>query len=144
MRLQNKSIAITTMLVLLLAMSSLPALAQHEGAQHGDMVVIGKKGIIPFSTPVRVGETLLKPGDYQIQHVMEGQDHVIVFTKMSSAGSGGYLPSRPTKEVTRVKCNVEPLGEKAKHNGIRFGTNSAGEKTVEEVHIKGENVKHIF
>ena len=144
MKMQSKPIAITAMLALLLAITGLPALAQHEGAQHGDMMVIGKKGILLFDTPVRVGDNLLKPGDYQIQHVMEGQDHVIVFTRMTTAGPGGNPESRPTKDVTRMKCRIEPLGEKAKHSGLRFGTNAAGEKTVEEVHIKGENVKHVF
>lgn len=139
MRTRNRPIATSAMLILLLGILGLPALAQHE-----DMVRIGKKQVIPFDTPVRVGDTLLKPGDYQIQHVMEGQDHVIVFTKMSHAAPGNNPPSRPTKEVTRVKCRVEPLGEKAKHGGMRFGTNAAGEKTVEEVHIQGENVKHVF
>jgi len=143
MRTRNKSMAITAMLALLAAFS-LPALAQHEGAQHSDMVVIGKRGILIFDTPVRVGDNLLKPGDYQIQHVMEGQDHVIVFTRMTHAGPGGNPESRPTKDVTRLKCRIEPLGEKAKHSGLRLGTNAASEKTVEEVHIKGENVKHVF
>ena len=130
----NKSVVMSAMLILLLGIFSLAALAQHK-----DMVSIGKKGVILFDAPVRVGDTLLKPGKYQIQHVMEGQDHVIVFTKMSHQS-----PSVPTKEVTRVKCKVEPLGEKAKHSGLRFGTNTAGEKTVEEVHIQGESVKHVF
>jgi hypothetical protein len=39
---------------------------------------------------------------------------------------------------------LEPLGETAKHTGLRYGTNAAGEKTIEEVHVKGENVKHVF
>jgi hypothetical protein len=137
---KNRSAVTSAMLILLLGILGLSALAQHE-----DMVRIGKKGVIPFNTPVRVGNTMLKPGDYQIQHVMEGQDHVIVFTKMvHPAGGLSQGPSRPTKEVTRVKCRVEPLGEKAKHGGMRFGTNAAGEKTLEEVHIQGENVRHLF
>lgn len=138
MRTKNR-FATSAMLILLVGLFSLPALAQHE-----EMVRIGKKGVVPFDTPVWVGDTLLKPGSYQIQHVMEGQDHVIVFTKMSHAGARPGGESVPTKEVTRLKCRIEPLGEKAKHGGMRFGTNAAGEKTLEEVHIKGENVKHLF
>jgi hypothetical protein len=135
----NRPIPTSAMLILLLGILSLPALAQHE-----DMVRIGKKGVIPFDTPVRVGDTLLKPGSYQIQHVMEGQDHVIVFKKMLDP-SPGYGPATASeKETTRMKCRVEPLGEKAKYGLIRFGKNAAGEKTVEEVQILGENVKHVF
>lgn len=139
MKTKNK-FATSAMLILMVGLFSLTALAQHA-----DMVPIGKKGVIPFDTPVRVGDTLLKAGSYQFQHVMEGQDHLIVLTKMSHPDSGQPGgASVPKKEVTRLKCRVETLGEKAKHNGMRFGTNAAGEKTLEEVHIKGENVKHLF
>lgn len=55
----------------------------------------------------------------------------------------GYY-SGPGKEVVRVKFRVEPLREKAKHGGICFGTNAVGEKTVEEVYVRGENLKHVI
>ncbi|HLG16180.1 MAG TPA: hypothetical protein VJH03_16980 [Blastocatellia bacterium] len=139
MRTKNKSIVTSAILVLVLGLFSLSALAQHE-----DMVRIGKKGIVAFDTPVRVGDTLLKPAKYQIQHVVEGEDHVIVFKRISQTGSAGYISSVSAKETMRLKCRLEPLGEKARHGGMRFGTNAAGEKTLEEVHIQGENVKHVF
>lgn len=55
----------------------------------------------------------------------------------------GYY-SFPGKEVIWVKCRVEPLREKARYGGICFGTNAAGEKTVEEVYVRGENLKHVI
>ena len=127
-------------LALLLGSLSLPITAQNQG-----LVLIGKQGRISFDADVRVGETLLKKGYYRIQHVVEGADHVIVFTKLihppGGLSQGDWSPS---KEVARMKCKVEPLGETAEHAGLRFGTNAAGEKTIAEVHIKGENVKHVF
>lgn len=130
----------SVMLALLLGSLAIPLLAQQQ-----DMVRIGAKGQMFFAADVRVGETLLKKGDYQIQHVVQGADHVIVFRKLlhppGGLGRGDLIPG---KEVTRVKCRVELLGETAKHGGLRFGTNAAGEKAIEEVHIKGENVKHVF
>ena len=139
MRTNKKSIVTSAMLILLLAAVSLPALAQHE-----DMVRIGKKGVVPIDTPVRVGDVLLKPGRYQIQHVMEGQDHVIVFKKLLHARPPEYVETASEKGTTRLKCTVKPLGEKAKYGLIRLGKNAAGEKTIEEVQIQGENVTHVF
>lgn len=122
--------------ILLLGNLSLPLLAQKS-----DLVPIGKKGNTYFASDVRVGEAMLKQGDYFIQHVVEGADHVFVFKR--AIRRSGY-DIEPGKEVARVKCKVEPLGEVAKHSGLRYGTNAAGEKTVEEMHIKGENVRHVF
>ena len=137
MKSKNRSIVMGALLVLLLAAFSISLFAQ--GNQ--DMIKIGKQGEITFDSPVRVGDQLLKEGTYQIQHVMEGEDHAIVFRKMSRDYYRQLIAGR---EVARVKCRVEPLGEKAKHGGVRFGTNVAGEKTVEEVHVRGESVKHLI
>ncbi len=129
--------------------------AQHGGMTHGgntaaarhdDMTRLGKKGELPISSPTRVGDVLLEPGTYRVQHAVEGEDHFITFRKMSHTRSDqpSYPQGTPGKEVARVKCRLESLGEKAKHSGMRFGTNAAGETTIEEVHVKGENVRHVF
>lgn len=132
----NQSLILASLLVSLIL--PLSALSQ-------DIVRIGRQGRLNFDTDVRVGETLLKKGYYQIRHVVTGADHVIVFTKLVHPPEGLSMGDwRPGKEVRRMKCKVEPLGETAKYGGVRFGTNTASEKTIEEVHIKGENVKHIF
>lgn len=124
-------------LAFLLGVFSIPLLAQDNQ----DMMKLGKKGQIAFDSSVRVGDQLLKQGTYQIQHEMKGEDHIVVFRRMSRDSQSRLITG---KEVARVKCRVEPLGEKAKHSGMRFGTNAAGEKTVEEVHMQGENVKHFL
>ena len=136
---KNRSLVMSALLVLLLGTFSLPLFGQNG---HQDMTRLGKKGEATFDSAVRVGDQLLEKGTYKIQHVMEGEDHVIVFRRMVRNSPYGDLITG--KEVARVKCRVEPLGEKAKHDGMRFGTNAAGEKTVEEVHVRGENVKHLF
>lgn len=139
MKSKKKLLATGALLALLLGVLSIPLLAQEN---HQGMTRIGKRGLIEFDSAVRVGDQLLKEGIYQIQHVMEGEDHIIVFRKMSLDNYRQEL--RGAEVIARVKCRVEPLGEKAKHAGMRFGTNAAGEKTVEEVHVQGENVKHLI
>lgn len=140
MKTKTNLLARGALLALLLGAFSIPLLAQDK---HQGMMRVGKKGEVVFDSPVRVGDQLLKEGTYQIQHEMAGEDHVVVFRKISRSGSGGHI-SAVGGEVLRVKCRVEPLGEKAKHGGVRFGTNAAGEKTIEEVHVRGENVKHLI
>jgi hypothetical protein len=145
----------TALLVLGLGAFAVTASAQHGGMAHtgskassrqGEMTRLGKKGELPITSPTRVGDVLLEPGTYRVQHVVEGEDHFITFRKMSHTRSDqpSYPLGTPGKEVARVKCRLAPLGEKAKHSGMRFGTNAAGEQTVEEVHVKGEDVRHVF
>ncbi len=140
MRTRITSIVTSIMLTFLLGILSLPAVAQH--GEHGDNILIGKKGEVTFNSAVRAGAVSLSAGRYQVQHVVEGLDHFIVFNKIVSGSA--YHTGVSGKDAARVKCRTEPLTEKAKYDEIRLGVNSAGEKTVEEILIKGENVKHLF
>ena len=141
MRMQSKSIIIPAMLVLL-AISGLPALAQHEG-----MVRADKKGVIHTNSTLRVGGALLKPGMYQVQHLLEGDNHVITFREIDMR----YTYKEPAMmalpagaEAARVQCNTEPANKKWRSTTLLLRTNAAGEREVAEVRIKGENVKHVF
>lgn len=126
MRTNNKTITTSAMLILALGLLSLPALAQHEGTIH-----VGKKGQLTFSSDTRVGDAIIPKGIYQFQHVVEGADHVVVFKKTTTG-----------KEVARVKCKIEPLGEKAK--GTLIYTSAEGGAHVTQIVVAGENVKHVF
>ena len=142
----------TALLALVSGTFAVTVNAQHGGmthggntaaAQHDEMTRLGKKGELSISSPTRVGDAMLEPGMYRVQHLVEGEDHLVVFSKLPHPRPG-YQSSGTGKEVARVKCRLEPLGEKAKHSGMRFGTNAAGEATIEEVHVKGEDVRHVF
>ena len=134
MKIKVSSFAMTVALAMLLAVTSLPALAQHGGqaGSHDGAIHVGKKGDFRFTTDTRVGDAMLPAGMYQFQHKVEGQDHVFVFRSQSG------------KEVARVKCMVEPLGEKAKDTLIYSTKNDAGENVVQQIVVQGENVKHVF
>ena len=81
---------------------------------------------------MRVGETLLKPGQYLFKHTMEGDDHVVAFTTTTG------------NEVARVKCKLEPLDKKAKETAIHTSPGSGGERILTAVQVQGENAKHIL
>lgn len=137
MKSRNNVLAMGALLVLLLGAFSLPLLAQHQehqGARHQEqgMIHVGKKGEMTLSSVLRVGETMLKPGKYVFQHVIEGSDHVLVFK--TAAG----------KEAARVKCRLESLGEKAKETALYARAGDGGESILDAVRVKGEDVKHVI
>lgn len=106
---------------------------------------IGKKGEIHFNVPVKAGGTLLQPGMYQLQHQVEGTDHVVVF-KVMEMPAGYRHGNTPTAEQAsaRVKCKIEPVDKKVSKTAITLRTNTAGEKEIAEVQVAGESFKHLF
>ena len=136
---KSNSFVVSIMLVLLLGLFSFPALAQH-----GEMIRVGKKGEVHFTSPVKVGDTVLKPGMYQVQHVEEGGNHVFVFREMSMP-AGYKMSNTPVgKEVARIKCRIEPATKKVSNTKIIFRTNAAGEKEISEVQVAGEAFRHLL
>ena len=143
-----KALITSALLVLVTTMLSLPLMAQDHQSHHqtpsGDVLKVGKKGEVHFNSPVKVGDTVLKAGMYQVQHVEEGGDHVIVFKEMSMP-AGYRMGNTPVgKEVARVKCKVEPVTKKVSNTQITLRTNAAGEKEIAEVQVAGEDFKHKF
>lgn len=141
-----KTLAAGALLMLATAMLSLPILAQdHQGHKAAGLEVInGKKGQVHFTTQVKAGNAVLKPGMYQVQHVMEGSDHVIVFKEMEMP-AGYKMGNTPVgKEVARLKCKVEPVTKKVSNTRITLRTNAAGEKEIAEVQVAGEAFKHLL
>jgi hypothetical protein len=87
---------------------------------------------VTFSETIRVGTDVLKPGEYVVRHTMEGQDHVMVFQRVS------------TKEEFKVKCTLVPLAQKAQQDQSISQVNSANEKVLQELVFRGDTAKHVF
>jgi hypothetical protein len=151
-----KTIRITAMLALLvLAVGafSLPASAQDgqrqqaKAGQKGKAAedfTIGKKGEVHFNTQVKAGGVVLKPGMYQVQHTVEGSEHVVIFKEVDMQ-AGYRMGNTPVgKEVARIKCKVEPVTKKVNNTKITLRTNAAGEKEIAEVQVAGEAFKHLM
>ena len=100
----------------------------------GENMGVANSQRITFTGNVRIGDVLLPQGDYEIKHVMEGTDHIMVFRKLG----GG-------KDVTaRVKCSLVPLGEKSKTSEKRYTLNAANEQVLQELVFRGDTAKHVF
>jgi hypothetical protein len=81
---------------------------------------------------------------YQVQHVTEGSDHMIIFKEMEMP-AGYKMGNTPVgKEVARIKCKVEPVTKKVSNTRITLRTNAAGEKEIAEVQVAGEAFKHLL
>jgi hypothetical protein len=87
---------------------------------------------VRFQDPVRIGNNLLKAGEYEVRHTMQGEEHIMVFT------------SQPGKEQVKVKCNLVPLAQKADRTATTYEMNAANEKVVREMVFRGDSAKHVF
>jgi hypothetical protein len=89
---------------------------------------------VNFTEKVRVADTLLPQGNYEIRHVMEGSDHIMVFRQMGT--------KKPVE--VRAKCTLVPLGAKADQDQKIYVVNAANERVLQELVFKGDHAKHVF
>jgi hypothetical protein len=90
---------------------------------------VGKSWHVTFNSPMRVGATLLPAGDYKVQHLKDGDGHVLVF-------------KGDNKQVAKVACTMEPLSEKPKYTRLTFDNNSAGERVLKGIAFEGDHYVH--
>jgi hypothetical protein len=89
---------------------------------------------VNFSEKVRVADTLLPQGNYEIRHVMEGTDHIMVFRQLGT--------KKPVE--VRAKCTLVPLSAKADDDQKMYILNAANERVLHELIFKGDHAKHVF
>jgi hypothetical protein len=139
----TKTIRIVVAVALLVsAITSFNAAAAANGKTKD--FTIGKKGEIHFNVPVKAGNTVLQPGMYQLQHVVEGNDHVVIFKAVAMpAGYRHGNTAVSNDAAARIKCNVV-AAEKVNKTKITLRTTTAGEKEIAEVQVAGEAFKHLL
>ncbi len=89
---------------------------------------------ISFGEQVRVADTVLPPGSYEVRHVMEGPDHMMVFRQMGV--------KNPVE--VHAKCTLVVLSAKADQTRKIIELNAANERVLKELTFKGETAKHVF
>ena len=89
---------------------------------------------VNFTEKVWVAATVLPQGNYEVRHVMEGQNHFMVFRQIGT---------RNPVEV-RAKCTLVPLEAKATDNQKIYVLNAANERVLSELVFKGDTAKHVF
>jgi len=86
---------------------------------------------VSFEAAVQVGTTVIPAGEYKVRHTMDGQDHVMTFTR-----NGKH-------EVYRVKCTLVALEKKAPQDQQIIET-SGNQRVLRELIIRGDTAKHVF
>jgi hypothetical protein len=89
---------------------------------------------VSFAQNVRVADVVLPQGRYEIRHVMEGQEHIMVFRQLGT--------KKPVE--VRAKCTLVALPDTAKNDEKKFVLNGADERVLRELVFKGDRAKHVF
>jgi len=90
---------------------------------------------VTFAEPMRVGDVLLPKGEYEVQHTMQGADHIMIFRQMNTKG-------QPAE--AHVKCQLVPLPKKADQTEQQFALNSAKERVLHVLVFQGDTAQHVF
>jgi len=107
---------------------------------------VGKKGEITLTQQTKVGDRVLEPGTYVIQHRVSGNEHFVRFVELKQVET--WDPeSRYTytehNNAGEIGCRVEPATGPIKDTTASIVT-TGGVQRITKVAIKGEDVLHIF
>lgn len=89
---------------------------------------------VTFTEPIKVGDVLLPKGEYKVEHTMEGENHVMVFTQLSVAEPA----------IAHAKCQLVPLPKKAEHTQLIYTHTSTDVHVLQEMIFSGDSAKHVF
>lgn len=87
-----------------------------------------------FTDPVRVGDTLLPKGVYEVTHAMKGEQHFMVFHQLQV--------SKPAE--VKVPCVLVKLEAPAPDTRKSYVLNDNNERVLKEMEFKGDTAKHVF
>ena len=89
---------------------------------------------VSFTAAIRVGDTLLPQGDYEVRHLMEADNHIMVFKQLGAGKSA----------EARVKCNLVQLKQKADRDQVVYSLNAANERVLQVLRFSGDSAEHVF
>ena len=92
---------------------------------------VGKTYKVTLHQQARVANLQLPAGDYRIQHVMEGEKHIMVFTDAKG-------------QKSRVECTMVKLDRKSDVDSVEYKTAPNGERILTAMTFRGETFEHKF
>jgi hypothetical protein len=130
--------------LLLWTLAAAAAPAQKEHA-----LKVGKKGEITLTKQTKVGNMVLQPDTYVIQHRVSGDNHFVRFVELKqveaqpiNAEQSPYTYTEADK-AGELKCRVEPATGPIKET-TAYTVIDGGVTRITKVEIKGEDVVHVF
>jgi hypothetical protein len=129
---------------LLWTMTAAAAPTQKEHA-----LKVGKKGEITLTRQTKIGNIVLQPDTYVIQHRVSGGNHFVRFVELkqveaqpANAEQSPYTYTEADK-AGEVNCRIEPAAGPVKET-TAYTVADGGKVRITKVAIKGEDVLHVF
>ena len=142
---KTKSLLLASLSCLFLsavAIAAAPNQKEHE-------IKVGKKGEITLPQAMKVGDRVLEPGTYLVQHRVSHGDHFVRFKEFKQVEYWAWTDPGVNDTYTveenagEIKCRVEPEKEHIKDTTV-FVVVENGTQRITKVAIRGENVLHVF
>jgi hypothetical protein len=132
--------ALGCLLLWTVTVSASPAQKEHA-------LKVGKKGEVTLTLQSKVGDIVLPPGTYVVQHRVSDGDHFVRFVELKQGGvqPATELPYSYTEKdkAGEVKCRVEPAAGRVKYTAV-YTVTEGGVVRITKVEIRGEDVVHVF
>jgi hypothetical protein len=125
---------------LLLSLTTVAVASEH----HEYSLKVGKKGEITLTQPTQVGDRVLQPGTYVVQHRTSGNNHFVRFVELKQLEHGDPQTQFTYTEADNageIKCLMEPPGATATETTVQIIAEGGGNR-ITRVAIKGENAVH--
>jgi hypothetical protein len=90
---------------------------------------------VTFYDPVKIGDTVVPPGEYKVLHTMDGDNHIMVFQQMNV--------SKKSQATAKVKCDLKALDKPADANLIGY-KNEGTSRILNFLQFKGDKAVHQF
>ena len=134
--------ALGCLLLWTLAAAAAPAQKEHA-------LKVGKKGEITLTQKTKVGNIVLQPDTYVIQHRISGDSHFVRFVELKqvqtqpiNAEQAPYTYTEADK-AGELKCRLEPAAGPIEET-TAYTVTKNGVPRITRVAIKGEDVFHVF
>jgi hypothetical protein len=88
---------------------------------------------LTLSEPTAVAGVVLPKGEYKVEHTMQGEDHIMVFTQLRVS----------TPATAKAKCQLVKLASKADRTQIMY-ERKGDTRVLQEMIFRGETAKHVF
>ena len=101
-------------------------------AQNGKEFGVGKTRNVTFNEPVKVQGQTLPAGEYVVEHVMEGQNHIMLFK---------LLPEK--QQTFKFACHMVKMPSKATQTSNVYDI-SSGTRVLKALIFSGDVYEHQF
>ena len=95
-----------------------------------DRPIPHKEKSVTLYSDVKVAGKVLPKGEYDVRHVSDGQDNILVFSQ--------------GKKEYRFKCQLQPTADKTNGVALQMKTDPDGTRTLVSVTFPGDASAHVF